>query len=156
MVIRQAVVSDLEVLFTHRLEFLKDMRNHEITISEEFKQHTYEHLREHMEDGTMAVWLAENREKIISTAIISYYQILPTLSNPSGKCGYVQNVYTCPEYRRKGIATRLLNRMLEDARDHNVGRVYLSATDMGKPVYQQLGFEPLTNDMAYQIAQRLL
>lgn len=153
MEIRQAVNSDLDALFANRLEFIMDMINHEGTISEEFQKNTYEHLKKHMEDGSLAAWIAVEQGEIISSAFISYYQTIPARSNPSGKSGYVQNVFTKPEYRRQGIATQLLTRMLQDARDRNVGKVYLNASDMGKPVYQKLGFEVLTKDMVYQLYQ---
>jgi GNAT superfamily N-acetyltransferase len=153
MEITQAGISDLDELYANRLEFIMDMRNHEVTISEEFQKNTYDYMRLHMEDGTLAAWIARDQGEIIATVFVSYYQILPVMSNPTGKCGYVLNVFTRQEYRRHGIATQLLNRMLQDASEHNVGKIYLSATDMGKPVYEKLGFEVLTKDMVYKVIQ---
>lgn len=151
MEFRKAGPKDLEVIYQERLEFSRRMRNYEITLSEDYMKNTYAYLKEHMADDTLVAWLAEENRVIIATVMVSYYQIIPTLANPTGKAGYIVNVYTKQEYRRQGIATQLLNRILEDAKERNVGKLYLSATDMGKPVYEKLGFETLTRDMVYKL-----
>lgn len=150
MEIRKATEKDLEALFTFRMEFIKDMRNHEITIPEEFQHSTYEFMKEHLADDSLSAWIAVEEDEIIASVIVSYYQILPVMSNPFGKNGYVLNVFTCPEYRRHGIATKLLKLMLQEAKERNVGKLYLSATEMGMLVYKKLGFEVLTNEMVYK------
>ena len=151
MEIRKAGMEDLEALFQERIEFIMGLRNDEVYIPEEFKQNTYEFMKEHMADDTLVTWIAEDNGVIISTAMVSYYEILPLMSNLTGKTGYILNVFTKPEYRRQGITTRLLNKLVEDARERKVGKLYLSATDMGKPVYEKFGFENLTKDMVYII-----
>lgn len=153
MEIRKAGLEDLEALFAERLEFIMDMRNHEANIPEDFKKNTYEFMKEHIADDTLVTWIAEEGGVIISTVMVSYYQILPVMSNPTGKTGYVLNVFTKPEYRRLGITTRLLNMMVEDARERKVGKLYLTASEMGKPVYEKFGFETLTKDMVYKISE---
>ena len=52
------------------------------------------------------------------------------------------NVYTKEEYRRQGIAGQMMNILLEDARVRGVTYADLDATDMGKPLYETLGFSP--------------
>ncbi|KAF7591500.1 hypothetical protein BBP40_001490 [Aspergillus hancockii] len=53
---------------------------------------------------------------------------------------YVIILGTHPDARRKGVATKLMEWGLEKAKEDGV-EVYLSATQMGKPVYEKLGFE---------------
>ena len=45
-----------------------------------------------------------------------------------------------PDYRRRGIATMLMNRSLEYLQDRGVGCIKLDATPEGQHVYEQLGF----------------
>lgn len=59
---------------------------------------------------------------------------------PSGRTGFVMNVYTAPHCRRQGVATRLLRMMLEEAREMGMDVVELKATDAGYPVYRKIGF----------------
>lgn len=51
------------------------------------------------------------------------------------------NVYTKPEYRKKGYAKKLMNMMLEDAKAENVSIIELKATEDGYSLYQSVGFE---------------
>ena len=60
---------------------------------------------------------------------------------PDGKTGFVMNVYTDPAYRRQGLATRLMNMMLDEAKEMGLDMVELKATDAGYPVYKKVGFQ---------------
>jgi predicted GNAT family acetyltransferase len=151
MEIRKAELKDLDALFDNRMEFIRNMHHEEVVISDEFKKNTYEFMKQHMADASLAVWVATDNQRIVSCAMVSYYQTLPVMPNPSGNTGYILNVYTHPDYRLRGLATELLKRLIQDSKEKNVGKLHLNATDMGKPVYEKLGFEQLTRDMAYNL-----
>ena len=59
---------------------------------------------------------------------------------PNGRDGYVLGVYTMPEYRGRGLATRIMQLLLDTARTQKLDQVTLSASDMGKGVYEKIGF----------------
>ena len=59
---------------------------------------------------------------------------------PNGRTGYVLGVYTEPQYRGQGLATRIMQLLLETARAQRLDQVTLSASDMGKGIYEKLGF----------------
>jgi GNAT superfamily N-acetyltransferase len=61
--------------------------------------------------------------------------------NPSGKWGYIMNMYTVPEFRRRGISTKILELLLKEGRNKGVTAFELHATRAGEPVYQKNGFE---------------
>ena len=64
-------------------------------------------------------------------------------SFPNGRDSVVLGVYTEPEYRGKGCATRLMQALLEAADNElHLDRVTLSASEMGRPIYEKLGFTP--------------
>lgn len=50
------------------------------------------------------------------------------------------NVLTYPEYRRMGIATKVIERIIEEAKALGVSNIELSATLGGRPLYEKLGF----------------
>lgn len=58
----------------------------------------------------------------------------------NGLYGEVLSVYTEPEYRGKGICTQLIKNLLEYGKKAGLGRIDLSATDEGYPVYKKIGF----------------
>lgn len=59
-----------------------------------------------------------------------------------GDCG-VSFVATAPHARRRGLATRVMHRMLVDARDRGCTTTSLQATDSGQRLYDALGYRRL-------------
>ena len=57
---------------------------------------------------------------------------------------WVGMVLVDPEFRRKGIATALMETALEYLRGRGVRTIKLDATPVGRPVYERLGFEAET------------
>ena len=59
--------------------------------------------------------------------------------------GLVDDLFTHPDFRRRGIATALIARAVDDARDRGAGAVLIGARidDTPKALYSALGFEPL-------------
>ena len=59
----------------------------------------------------------------------------------NGHIGTVFNVYTVPEYRRLGLASKVMAKLVSFARKQGLDLVELNATDEGYPLYRSLGFE---------------
>ena len=59
---------------------------------------------------------------------------------------YAHSVYTEVAYRRKGLARRILNAMIDDCRANEWPRISLHASELGRPLYESLGFVD-TNEM---------
>ena len=51
------------------------------------------------------------------------------------------NIYTAPAYRRRGVARRIVEKLIEDAKARGIRSVLLEATEMGRPLYESPGFE---------------
>jgi GNAT superfamily N-acetyltransferase len=49
-------------------------------------------------------------------------------------------MYTDKDYRRQGIAKRLLALVVDAAREQGCGTVWITASDMGVPFYGSCGF----------------
>lgn len=62
--------------------------------------------------------------------------------NPSGRVGYVFNVCTDPDHRRRGYSRACLTALLEWYRRRGVRTVDLRASEAGEPLYRSLGFRP--------------
>ena len=53
---------------------------------------------------------------------------------------YVLSMYTAPAERRRGAATAIVRRMIAWSRSRGYRRIYLHASEGGRPVYARLGF----------------
>jgi GNAT superfamily N-acetyltransferase len=67
-------------------------------------------------------------------------------SNADPRRAYIANVYTSSDYRRNGIARRIMQAIVDWCRAEGFKRVALHASPFGRPLYESLGFEP-TNEM---------
>ncbi|GIE92766.1 GNAT family N-acetyltransferase [Paractinoplanes rishiriensis] len=61
--------------------------------------------------------------------------------DPSGLVGYVFNVATDPDQRRRGHSRACLTALLDWFRGHDIRKVDLRASAMAEPLYRSLGFE---------------
>ena len=85
----------------------------------------------HMADGTFVSWLAFDGDDIIGTSGMSFVEKPPYFGCPSGRIGLLSSMFTNPNYRRKGIAKKLLSLVVNDARDYGCGTIQITASDMG-------------------------
>ena len=80
-------------------------------------------------------------EDIISCAFLLIVEKPMSPSFITGKTGIILNVYTKPEWRKKGYAKKLMTMLLEDATVQGVSVIELKATEDGYSLYKSVGFE---------------
>lgn len=110
-----------------------------------------DYYNRHMSDGTFVSWLAIDRNRIIGTSGMSFVEKPPYFGCRSGKMGILSSMFTDPEYRRKGIARKLLSRVVEEARAYGCGTVQITASDMGVLLYTDFGFVKNGDFMQYKL-----
>jgi GNAT superfamily N-acetyltransferase len=99
-------------------------------------------LRERLDSPSFGAFVAELDGRVVGSGGISLYD------NPPGpgltaREAYVMSMFTEPDARGRGVARAVLEALLDFAREAGgVGRVWLRASEMGRPVYVRAGFEP--------------
>ena len=102
----------------------------------------------------LIAFVARDENRIVSVAYLLIIEMPANLMLLNGIYGDVLNVYTEPEYRGKGLATSLMNNLIEYGKKAGLGRIDLMATDDGYPIYKKVGFEDKElkyKDMVYKI-----
>lgn len=147
---KRATLEDLAVLTETRITVLRaaNQLDEKNDMSDVEKQSFY-YYKKALSDDTHIAYLVYDGQRFIGAGGISFYQIMPTYHNPSGKKAYIMNMYTAPEYRRKGIAYKTLDMLVNDARERGITSVSLEATDMGRPLYLKYGFVQMENEMEF-------
>lgn len=135
---RKATIGDVNKLVELRKtqlidEGLKPDKNIDSELTEFFTKHLL--------DDSLVEWLIEEDSKIVATGGIQFYEFPPSYYNISGIRGYISHMYTAPNYRRQGLATSLLERVVQEAKTRNVKQLFLYASKNGRPVYLKYGFE---------------
>lgn len=76
--------------------------------------------------------------------------------NLNGKEGYILNVFTSPEFRKKGLAKLLLQEIIRYANGHNINKLWLNSSEYGKHLYSSLGFISKSNEMELILKTEIL
>lgn len=99
-------------------------------------------LRERLDSPSFGAFVAVEAGRVVGSGGISIYDNPPG-PGPTTREAYVMSMFTEPDARGRGVARALLDALLEFAREAGgVGRVWLRASAMGRPVYLRAGFEP--------------
>jgi len=116
MTIRKATVDDINLLIKLRLDYLIEDRGNLMQDEKTaIKKQLEGYFDKHILDNSFLGVLAEIDGNIVSAA---YLSISEKPANPSfitGITGTLLNVLTYPEYRRKGIATKVIKKIIEEA-----------------------------------------
>lgn len=111
------------------------------------EKESYAYYKRALESGEHIAYLVYDNGTFIGAGGVSFYQVMPTYHNPTGKKAYIMNMYTALEYRRQGIAIHTLDLLVNDARELGVSQIALEATDMGRPLYEKYGFVKMEDEM---------
>jgi GNAT superfamily N-acetyltransferase len=76
-------------------------------------------------------WAVEMDGKLAATTTLLCY---------GRRLGWIGMVLTSQEYQRRGLARRLLTKVLAQADDIGIETVKLDATEQGRPLYEKFGF----------------
>jgi GNAT superfamily N-acetyltransferase len=106
-------------------------------------------------DGSLRSWLAFDGRTAIGTVTLFVLPTLPRVGarGAAGKRrdARVRNVFVDPAYRRHGIASSLMRELLAEVRRIEIDRMALGSTQMGRPLYERLGFFPKTEEMYFPL-----
>lgn len=148
LIYQKASLKDIDLLTEIRIQVLRAANG--LTGEEdmeEVKKQSYQYYKQALKDGTTVAYFVLDGEQIAGTGGVSFYQVMPTYHNPSGRKAYIMNMYTRPEYRRQGIAYKTLDLLVKEARQRGITAISLEATEMGQPLYEKYGFVKLDNEM---------
>lgn len=146
----KALLRDIPELVRMRIEFILKINN-QTEAPFEFEKELFDYFNENMKNDTFVGWLAYDDKALVGTSGICFYALPPSFSNLTGKTAYIMNMYTIEEYRRQGIASVMFTKLLEEAQSRGHKKIYLHATEEGRPVYKKYGFKDTDNEMACNV-----
>lgn len=145
---KKATIADLEILTETRIEVLRAANKLSDDVDmREVKKQTLEYYKNALKDDYHSAYLVFDGETFVGTGAVSYFQVMPTFHNPTGKKAYIMNMYTKQSYRRQGIAFKILDLLVTEAKVKGITAISLEATQMGKPLYTKYGFVKMNDEM---------
>ncbi|HUU78274.1 MAG TPA: GNAT family N-acetyltransferase [candidate division Zixibacteria bacterium] len=151
---RRATIEDIDNLIDLRIEFLYEaLKKSKDTPEENLRKSLVNYFNEHVQNDTFIAWFALENNEIIATSGLSFYTVPPCFNNQTGEVAYIMNMYTKPNYRRKGIGTELFFKLLEEAKTKGIKKIVLHATDDGHFLYEKHGFISDGSEMILKIKE---
>ena len=135
---KKATIADIDELVKTRIIVLRaaNKLSDDVDMSVVEKE-SYAYYKRALENGEHIAYLVYDNGTFIGAGGVSFYQVMPTYHNPTGKKAYIMNMYTAPEYRRQGIAIHTLDLLVKNAKEQGVLQIVLEATDMGRLLYEK-------------------
>lgn len=151
--IRKANSSDLEELVRWREVVLREVFS--IPVGEDMTallaaNRTY--YQTALETGEHIACFACAGEKIVGCGGVCLYREMPSPDNPSGRCGYLMNIYTLPDLRQQGVGKKIVQWLVQEAKDRGAEKIYLEASEQAYSLYRSLGFQDMTEYLKFSEA----
>jgi GNAT superfamily N-acetyltransferase len=149
--IRRAFPSEIDEIMRHRRGMFHDMGFTHPSALDAMQCTSEGFIKEALTDGSYHQWFAEiSGSQVIGGVAVLTHPWVSSPVNPRPQKAYVLNMYVYPEFRGKGVAQGLMRRAIQWCREEGFRSAYLHASEMGKPLYERLGFRP-TNEMRLEL-----
>ena len=150
---REATLADVQALAKLRIDFLKEVQSPETHLigEEGLNEILQDYFRQYIANGEFVAWIAIAEDEIVSTSGLCFSKIIPGFSLLDGRVAYIMNIYTLPDWRKKGIGKQVFHHIVEAAKERNYKRVLLHATEDGRPIYEKFGFKATDDEMMLKI-----
>lgn len=145
-------VTDIERLLRMRAEVIRDV--FQCSPGEELMEQNRQYYQRHIPDGSHIAVEAMTDGEVAGCGAVCITGELPSPDNPSGRCGYLMNIYVKPPFRRRGIAHAIVRDLVGRARRQGCGKIYLESTPAARSLYLSSGFTDLKNMLIYAEADK--
>ncbi len=137
----KATTNDVATLVEHRILFAQELSGAQDPVSIQLlRQQMTSYFSKAIAENTCISFIARSEDKVAGIGSVHFREMPGNFKNPSGKWGYIMNMYTVPDFRRKGICKNILDLLVEAGHQLGVNAFELHATKDGEPVYLQNGF----------------
>ena len=137
----RATQSDIHTLVDYRILFALELSgNQDEDLVQFLRKQMTSYFTNATADHSCISFIAQSDGKVAGIGSVHFRQMPGNFKNPSGKWGYIMNMYTISEFRRKGICKHILNLLVAEGRKYGVTAFELHATEAGEKVYIQEGF----------------
>jgi GNAT superfamily N-acetyltransferase len=134
MIYREASIQDLDSI----LNLYKQLNPDEKIIDIDEAKNIWKNVEN---NKWIKYFIAEDKNKIVSSC---YIAIIPNMTRNGKSIGFIENVITDKEYRRKGIGKEVINKAIGYAKILNCYKVVLLSNQKRKEAhsfYESIGFD---------------
>jgi GNAT superfamily N-acetyltransferase len=138
----RATPRDIPILVDYRLEFLIEFLGEQSQkVKEDLSSNLNKYFNQSVIDSSYVCYLAKSGDRVVGIGGMTIREQPGSFKNPSGKVGYVMNMYTIPSFRRQGICGALLKHLIDEGKRMGLFAFELHATKDGEHVYPKHDFK---------------
>jgi ribosomal protein S18 acetylase RimI-like enzyme len=146
---RIATVADAGLITYHRRRMFVDAGRADNQVLDVMSANFEPWVVKMINEGKYFGWFSTEGDRVVAGAGLLLLDWPPHPLDPrSTQRGYLLNVYVEPEFRRKKLASHLIEFVLAEARKRKIRVVALHSTEEGRRLYESNGFRG-TNEMFY-------
>lgn len=148
MELKRLDINYIDEIIDLRLKQLKDEGAAETF---DLKPNLFKFYTEQLIGDNFAIFGIIDNNKIIATGSLSFVYKPPYYNCPNGKIGLLSSMYVDDNYRRQGLATKMLDKIVEYTKENDCSLIHITASKMGELLYTKYGFIKKNNFMEYKI-----
>jgi GNAT superfamily N-acetyltransferase len=137
--------SHIDILVDFRIAYLLSGSKLSDKESKDFRAQIKDYFDRHLNLDCECFMARNDNGEFVSSILMIECEKPANRAFKNGKTAMLMNVFTKPDYRRMGIASRLLDVVIVYARSRKISCIDLSATVMGRPLYEKHGFKTRGN-----------
>jgi GNAT superfamily N-acetyltransferase len=150
--LRRANPEDIPDLARHHREMFEEIREQtgnpvDLSVLAALGNEYIVKLAREIPSGTCIAWVVQRGDRIVSSGAVSIVSYVPVPHDLSSRIAFLHSVYTEKEYRHLHYARKITDEAARYCREQRIRRLYLFASEAGRPVYEEAGFIPVSNTM---------
>jgi GNAT superfamily N-acetyltransferase len=148
---REAGSDDISMLVEYRVQFLKELQGiPSAEMETDLRKELFDYFQWALANQSYIGLIAELNDDPVGFGGMVIHRMPAHFNLMNGLAGYILNMYTLPVYRKNGIGSEILTRLVSYGKKIKMGRIYLNATREGIELYRSLGFkEPDFPELEY-------
>ena len=153
---REATERDIPQLGIHHQKMFEEIwekrgQKIELSVCKEIERAYAQKLKHELPNGSCKAWVIENENRIIASGAITMVSFVPTPNDLSNSVAYMHSLYTEKEFRNNNFAYRVVRKAIQYCKENGIKRVFLNASEAGRPIYEKAGFRPAPEIMRLMI-----
>ena len=149
-IFRVATTDDVPEILRQRRAMYEDMDYRDAAALDAMVSLSAGYLARALADGSFRAWLALADHRAVGGGAVIISPWPAHAYDLQCRRVTILNVYIYPEYRRRGIARRIMQTIIDWCKREGFARVDLHASEDGRNLYESLGFEA-SNEMRLKL-----
>lgn len=146
MEIKMADFKDIDDVTDLRMYYLKETYSRLSTYNEnKIRENNITYLKRQLNNNCFIAFVKENG-RICSCAYLNIIEKVANLRFMNGLYGEIYGVFTLREYRKQGMATKLIKLLVEKGKELQLSFIKLDASIDGYELYKKVGFQEFNSE----------